>query len=95
MQAAIVTNDKITEIIKQLSRVTEALSGEVLFASGRLNALMPTPQFDVLEKLDKPAMGESDKQAARQLWENFANERDAYCGDVRASLLSVARRSSG
>jgi hypothetical protein len=58
-----VTTNKITDAIKALARVTEAISAWLLFAGGRTNALMPVAQFNQFEKLDKPIMqagGEAD-----------------------------------
>jgi hypothetical protein len=49
-----VTNNKITDAIKALVRVTEAVSAWLLFVGGRMNSLMPAGQFDQLEKLDNP-----------------------------------------
>ena len=37
-------------------RATEAVSAYVLFASSRLNGLVPVAQFDQFEHLEKPAM---------------------------------------
>src|ERR1700730_9061572 len=58
-----VTTNKITDAIKALARVTEAISAWLLFAGGRTNSLMPVAQFNQFEKLDKPSMqagGEAD-----------------------------------
>jgi hypothetical protein len=54
LKQAIVNNNKITEAIRVIARVTEAISAEILYASGRLNSLIPTAQFNQLENLDKP-----------------------------------------
>jgi hypothetical protein len=54
LKQAIVNNNKITEAIRVIARVTEAISAEILYASGRLNSLMLTAQFNQLENLDKP-----------------------------------------
>ena len=51
-----VTTNKITNAIKALARVTEAISAWLLFAGGRTNSLMPVAQFNQFEKLDKPIM---------------------------------------
>lgn len=50
------TGPKIGKAIAGLARATEGLSAYVLFASGRLNSLMATAQFDVLEKFENPVM---------------------------------------
>jgi hypothetical protein len=51
-----VTTNKITDAIKALARVTEAISAFLLIAGGRMNSLMPVAQFNQLEKLDNPIM---------------------------------------
>jgi hypothetical protein len=67
-----VTNDKITETIKVLSRVIEAISAFILNASGRLHGLMPTPQFDQLENLDQPAMLATDAAQILHKWDELS-----------------------
>jgi Tripartite tricarboxylate transporter family receptor len=59
----LVTANKITDAIKALARVTEAISAWLLFAGGRSNSLMPVAQFNPFEKLDNPIMraGGEDK----------------------------------
>ena len=81
------TNNKITDTIKTIARVTEALSTYVLFAGGRLNSLMPTAQFDQFENLDKPVMRSEQKDEAHTFWEQLSTERDEYLADVSASLM--------
>ena len=61
-----VTTNKVTDAIKALARVTEAISAWLLFAGGRTNSLMPVAQFNQFEKLDKPS-----KRVARQTPINF------------------------
>lgn len=43
-----VTNNKITAAIRDVARVTEALSAEIIGVSGRMNALMPVVQYEVV-----------------------------------------------
>jgi hypothetical protein len=81
---AIVTNNKIADAIKIIARVTEAISAYVLFASGRLNSLMPTAQFDQFENLDKPVMKPGRIGDAYKLWDSPA----------RFSSLRGAKRRS-
>jgi hypothetical protein len=50
-----VTANKITDAIKALARVTEALSAWLLFAGGRSNSLMPVAQFNPFERLIRPS----------------------------------------
>lgn len=85
--AALVTNNKITEAIRTLARITEALSAEVLWAGGRMNTLMPTAQFDQFENLENRVAKDTAKGAARDLWDKLTDERDAYLSDVRDELL--------
>jgi hypothetical protein len=82
-----VTANKITDAIKALSRVTEAISALLLGDAGRSNALMPTAQFDQFEKLDNPVMEAGGDDAARELWDQLANERDAYLSGIDEELL--------
>jgi hypothetical protein len=49
-----VTTNKITDAIKALARVTEAISAWLLFSGGRSGSLMPVAQFNPFEKLNKP-----------------------------------------
>jgi hypothetical protein len=51
-----VTASKITNAIKAMSRVTEAVSAYIRFDGGRSGSLMPVAQFNQFEKLDKPIM---------------------------------------
>jgi hypothetical protein len=84
--AALVTVDKISDATRMLARVTEAISAYILFAGGRLNSLMPTAQFDVLENLDKPAMPVGRKSESYALWERLGTERDRYLDGVDGDL---------
>lgn len=88
---AVVTTNKITETIKILARVTEALSAYVLFAGGRLNSLMPTAQFDQFENLDKPVMQAERQEEVRGVWDRLSSERDNYLEGVSAELMRTAR----
>ena len=51
-----VTANKITDAIKALAHVTDAISAWLLFAGGRSNSLMPVAQFNPFERLDTPIM---------------------------------------
>jgi hypothetical protein len=88
---AMVSTNKITDAIRIFARVTEAISAYVLFAGGRLNSLMPTAQFDVLESLDKPAMQPDRKDDAYSLWDRLSTERDRYLDGVDTELTSAAK----
>lgn len=86
-----VTTNKITDAIRELARATEAVSAEILLASGRLNSLMPTAQFDQFENLDKPAMSASGLGEAHRLWTSLSHERDGYLEGIREDLLRAAK----
>jgi hypothetical protein len=82
----LVTTNKITHAIKALARVTEAVSAYILFASGRLNGLMPTAQFDQFEKLDQPVMRADRVDQAHILWDKLSSESDSCLEDVGRDL---------
>lgn len=88
---AMVTTNKITDAIRILARVTEAISAYILFAGGRLNSLMPTAQFDLLENLDKPAMQADRKDDAYSFWDKLSTERDGYLEGVDTELARAAK----
>ena len=88
-----VTANKITDAIRALARVTEAISAYLLFASGRAGSLMPVAQFNPFEKLDKPIMREGGEGNAYKLWHQLSGERNHYLDDVNAGL--VPRPPSG
>jgi hypothetical protein len=85
------TNNKITEAIRGIARVTEAVSGEILYVGGRLNSLMPTAQFNQLENLDRPPMRTDQEAEAREIWDRLSAERDRFVEGVGAELLSVRK----
>ena len=85
-----VTTNKITDAIKALARVTEAISPWLLFAGGRTNALMPVAQFNPFEKLDKPIMQAGAEADAYKLWHQLSDERNRYLDGVDAELIGRA-----
>jgi hypothetical protein len=85
-----VTNNKITEAIKTLARVTEAISAHILYAGGRLNSLMPTAQFDQFENLEKPILRDDAKDDAYQFWTRLTEERDSFLEGVDSELIGSA-----
>jgi hypothetical protein len=89
---SMVTNNKITDAIRVIARVAEAISAYVLFGSGRLNSLMPTAQFDQFENLDKPLMKAEYSKDAYALWDSLSNERDRYVDGVDAELTQAIQR---
>ena len=82
-----VTTNKITNAIKAMSRVTEAVSVYILFDGGRSGSLMPIAQFNQFEKLDKPIMQTGGQKAAYKLWHQLSNERNSYLDGVGAELI--------
>ena len=82
-----VTTNKITDAIKSLARVTEAISAWLLFAGGRTNALMPVAQFNPFERLDKPIMQAGGETEAYRLWHRLSDERNCYLDGVDAKLI--------
>jgi hypothetical protein len=86
-----VTANKITDAIKALARVTEAISACLLFASGRTNALMPVAQFNPFEKLDKPIMQAGREADAYKLWHQLSDERNDYLDGVDVELMGRAK----
>lgn len=91
LKQAIVNNNKITDAIRVIARVTEAMSAEILYASGRLNNLMATAQFNQLENLDKPVMRADQETPAREMWDRLSAERDRVVEGVGDELLSALR----
>jgi len=85
--ALMVTADKITDAIRALARVTEAISAWLLFAGGRSNSLMPVAQFNPFEKLDTPIMREGAETDAYRLWHQLSDERNRYLEDVDVQLI--------
>jgi len=86
-----VTTHKITDAIKALARVTEAISAWLLFAGGRTNSLMPVAQFNQFEKLDKPIMQAGGEADAHKLWHQLSDERNRYLDGVGAELIGGAK----
>jgi len=82
-----VTANKITNAIKAMSRVTEAVSAYILFDGGRSGSLMPVAQFNPFEKLDKPIMQNGGEDAACKLWHQLADERNGYLDAVGEELI--------
>jgi len=93
-----VTANKITDAIKALARVTEAISAWLLFAGGRSNSLMPVAQFNPFEKLDTPIMRAGVRAGAEtdayRLWRQLSDERNRYLEDVDVELAGPAKSDS-
>jgi hypothetical protein len=82
-----VTADRISDAIRNLARVAEAIGAYVLWSSGRLNALMTTPQFDPFEGLELGVMAASQQSAAHTLWDKLSHERDTCLASVAEDLF--------
>lgn len=82
-----VTSDRIAAAIKDLCRVTEAISAWLLFAGGRSGSLMPVAQFNQFEKLDRPVMQANQLDDVGGNWRRLSAERDAYLNGVDVELL--------
>jgi hypothetical protein len=82
-----VTTNKMTDAIKALARVTEAISAWLLFSGGRSGSLMPVAQFNPFEKLDKPIMQVGGEHDAYKLWRQLSDERDHYLDGVDVELI--------
>jgi hypothetical protein len=87
---AIITNDRITAVTRVLGRVTEAISAYLLFAGGRMNALMPVAQFDQFENLERPILPEERRESLHDFWDRLSDERDNFLDGVCDDLLAGA-----
>jgi hypothetical protein len=81
-----VTANKITDVVRGLARVTQAISLFV-YGGGRSGAVMPTASFDQFEKLSKPIMREGDEQAARDRWHRHSAGWDRFLDLVEDELV--------
>lgn len=86
-----VTANKITDAIKAMARVTEAISAWLLFAGGRSGSLMPVAQFDQLEKLNRPIMEADGLAEADALWHRLSAERNRYLDGLEDDLIGRSR----
>ncbi len=82
-----VTANKITNAIKALARVTEAISAWLLLSGGRSGSLMPVAQFNPFEKLDRPVMPAGSDADADQLWQQLSAEWDRNLDGVEDELI--------
>ncbi|CAN7235552.1 hypothetical protein LJR098_000859 [Rhizobium sp. LjRoot98] len=77
-----VDNQRISVAIKELARITEFLSSEVLWIGGYGSSLMPTAQYDVFEKLENPIAPDDRQQEAALVWKRKNYEWDAALDDI-------------
>ncbi|GAA0607896.1 hypothetical protein [Paenochrobactrum glaciei] len=81
-----VTNNKITNAIREAARVAEAISGEILYIGGRVGSMMPVAQYDVFERLERPITSQPVGDAA-DTWETKSREWDGALDDVSDAIL--------
>lgn len=77
----------IKATIRSLARIAEAVSSTVLYHGGRMNALMPTAQFDPFACLNNTAMRPGGLEAAARHWFEKGAEYDRLLGDVQKVIL--------
>jgi hypothetical protein len=80
-----VTTSKITDAIRALARVTQAISLFV-YGGGRAGAVMPSAPFDQFQRLDRSIMREDDDEAARDFWGRLSAEWDRCVDGVEDEL---------
>ena len=77
----------IKAAIRSLACVAEAISAEILYNGGRMNALMPTAQFNPLACLERPALRPGGLEVATDHWRSECNRYDRLLSDVRKDLF--------
>lgn len=85
-----VNGAKIATAIKGLARATEAVSAYLLYSSGRMNALMATPQFDQFERLENAALSSASRVSPPLVWDTLTFEYDSSLGEVEQDLITGA-----
>jgi hypothetical protein len=84
-----ITNDGISTAIRELVSVTELMSNSVLGIGGYRGSVMPTPQYDIFEKLDNPVATEPGQVGAAELWETKSREWDASLDDIESLFIDA------
>lgn len=79
---------KINTSIKGLARAAEAVSAYLLYSSGRMNALMATPQFDQFERLENAVLSSTSEVDPKIVWDTLTREYDRSLGGVEQELVS-------
>lgn len=82
-----VTMNKISEAIKILARVTEAVSAWLLCGGSLDNSLMPIAQFNQFEMLDGNIMHSKNEAEAERIWRQLSDERNNYLDELEVSLI--------
>lgn len=85
-----VSGAKINNAIKGLTRAAEAISAYLLYSSGRMNALMATPQFDQFERLENAVLSSASGVNPSLVWDTLSREYDGSLGKVEEDLISGA-----
>jgi len=90
------TGAKIGYAIKGLAKAAEAVSAYLLYSSGRMNALMATPQFDKFERLENAALSTASVVDPSLVWETLTREYDGSLGEVEEELISgISLKANG
>jgi hypothetical protein len=87
------TADKITNCIKVFVKVAEALTGPILFHSGR-GMLVPVPQFNQFEKLENSLMANDARKMIGAYWDRLADERNGYLKEIEEELTAQKASST-
>lgn len=74
----VVSLDKITNALRELALVTEAVSTWFLWSGGLTNNLVPIAQFDQFDKLDGPVMIAGNETEPDKIWKTLSDERNQY-----------------
>ena len=83
-----VNGAKIATAIKGLARAAEAVATYLLYSSGRMNALMATPQFDQFERLEHAALSSTSGVDPSLVWNTLTREYDGSLDEVEEDLIS-------
>ncbi|PKP78543.1 MAG: hypothetical protein CVT81_03605 [Alphaproteobacteria bacterium HGW-Alphaproteobacteria-3] len=83
-----VSGTKIGNAIKGLAKATEAVSAYILCSSGRMNALMATPQFNQFERLENAALSSASVVDTSLVWDTLTREYDGSLEEVEKKLIS-------
>jgi len=76
VKSVAIANGTVAAAIRDLALITEYVSSQILWIGGYRGALMPTPQFDVFEKLENPVADDAGQQEAALVWERKRREWD-------------------
>lgn len=88
-----VTNDRISSAIRELVRITEFISNNILGIGGYRGAVMPTAQYDVFENLHHPVASTAQQGSASELWMARSREWDSCLEDIETLLQSATDAS--